>query len=427
MKPVNEANFDFDFDFELDSIDNSFTSASLSTATCDSLEEIISVESVERWTCNTNSPGRRSWSPLSTVSADATTDFTCFPELGVMPTVSSDVSSGLGMTFAEDDLITKPSSQRPGPRRRSTMQSTHSYRTSPYFIDRARSHSISTAPLSLTDPQDCSPLLDCGDFMLPDGDFASQHATTESTLMMNQMFSPHSDGVDTYLNPERFVTPRSQYSCDDLLLSSAFEEPVFPDTMSAVSSSSTGRFELPNQHGPCGDDGGHHHDDRAQKPDLFGPLAEDQLQPPAADMKPENPDLEPRIQELRFPGDLYTPKYVRGHGNKREGWCGICKPGRWLVLKNSAFWYDKSFTHGISAATGKAFDESTDTRRMQGNPDVWEGLCGSCGEWVALISSKKKGTTWFRHAYKVGCVSRLCFPPLLIIHSVIPTKRPRMR
>jgi len=37
---------------------------------------------------------------------------------------------------------------------------------------------------------------------------------------------------------------------------------------------------------------------------------------------------------------------------------------------------------------------------MDGNPDVWEGLCGSCNEWVALVSSKKKGTTWFRHAYK---------------------------
>jgi len=78
----------------------------------------------------------------------------------------------------------------------------------------------------------------------------------------------------------------------------------------------------------------------------------------------------------------------------------LCKPGRWLVLKNSAFWYDKSFTHGVSAATGAAFQGPQDTRRTEGNLDVWEGLCGSCGEWIALVSSKKKGTTWFRHAYK---------------------------
>jgi hypothetical protein len=70
------------------------------------------------------------------------------------------------------------------------------------------------------------------------------------------------------------------------------------------------------------------------------------------------------------------------------------------VLKNSAYWYDKSFSHGVSAATGAQFQEPLETRRMDGNPDVWEGLCSSCDEWIALVSSKKKGTTWFRHAYK---------------------------
>ncbi|KAI9680971.1 MAG: hypothetical protein M1829_001051 [Trizodia sp. TS-e1964] len=140
--------------------------------------------------------------------------------------------------------------------------------------------------------------------------------------------------------------------------------------------------------------------DLSGPPDLFASLGEKQSSPPPEDMNPSDPDLTPHEQELRFDGDLYTPRWVRGHGNKREGWCGICKPGRWLVLKNSAFWYDKSFTHGISAATGSPFQKPEETRRMDGNPDVWEGLCGSCNDWVALVSSKKKGTTWFRHAYK---------------------------
>ena len=144
-----------------------------------------------------------------------------------------------------------------------------------------------------------------------------------------------------------------------------------------------------------------HYTDLSDPPDLYASLHDDQVQPPSEDMNPSDPDLVPHEQELRFDGDLYTPRWVRGHGNKREGWCGICKPGRWLVLKNSAFWYDKSFTHGISAATGSPFQEPQETRRMDGNPDVWEGLCGSCNDWVALVSSKKKGTTWFRHAYKV--------------------------
>lgn len=144
-----------------------------------------------------------------------------------------------------------------------------------------------------------------------------------------------------------------------------------------------------------------HYTNLSDPPDLLGPLREEQLAPPAEDMNPEDPELVPHEQELRFDNDLYTPRWVRGHGNKREGWCGICKPGRWLVLKNSAYWYDKSFTHGVSAATGQAFEGPRETRRMEGNADVWEGLCGSCGEWIALVSSKKKGTTWFRHAYKV--------------------------
>lgn len=144
-----------------------------------------------------------------------------------------------------------------------------------------------------------------------------------------------------------------------------------------------------------------HYADLADPPNLFAALHEEQIPPPEEDMKPSDPELVPYEQELRFEGDLYTPRWVRGHGNKREGWCGICKPGRWLVLKNSAFWYDKSFTHGVSAATGSPFQAPLETRRTDGSPDVWEGLCGSCHDWVALVSSKKKGTTWFRHAYKV--------------------------
>ncbi|KAE9974832.1 hypothetical protein BLS_002884 [Venturia inaequalis] len=143
-----------------------------------------------------------------------------------------------------------------------------------------------------------------------------------------------------------------------------------------------------------------HFADLSDPPDLYSSLREEPSNPPEEDMNPSDPDLVPHEQDLRFQGDLYTPRWVRGHGNKREGWCGLCKPGRWLVLKNSAFWYDKSFTHGVSAATGAAFQGPQDTRRTEGNLDVWEGLCGSCGDWIALVSSKKKGTTWFRHAYK---------------------------
>lgn len=145
-----------------------------------------------------------------------------------------------------------------------------------------------------------------------------------------------------------------------------------------------------------------HYSDLASPPDLLEPLKDSPLQPPPEDMFPSDPTMIPREQEPRFEGDLYTPTWIRGEGNKREGWCGICKPGRWLVLKNSGYWYDKSFTHGISATTGQAFSPPKRTRRSQGNANIWEGLCENCDSWVGLVSSKKRGTTWFRHAYKVS-------------------------
>ena len=253
---------------------------------------------------------------------------------------------------------------------------------------------MSTVPLSMPRAQCCSPLAACHeDFELRDADYQLD----ESTPSSGGMFDPSNNDIGFFFPTEPVLAPKPQFTSEPIFMSPNFQDyrvapPVLP---------SSGFFD--SAHDRCNEkNGDHYNHDLADEPDLFGPLAEEQIPPPEEDMKPEDPDLEPRSQELRFEGDLYTPQYVRGHGNKREGWCGICKPGRWLVLKNSAFWYDKSFTHGISAATGLPFEGPRETRRMSGNPDVWEGLCGSCGDWIALISSKKKGTTWFRHAYKVS-------------------------
>ena len=49
-------------------------------------------------------------------------------------------------------------------------------------------------------------------------------------------------------------------------------------------------------------------------------------------------DEKPRKQNLKFAGDLYTPKLVRFSGVKKEGICDICDPNKWLQLKNSAYW-----------------------------------------------------------------------------------------
>ncbi|MCJ1387173.1 hypothetical protein MMC18_000013 [Xylographa bjoerkii] len=379
--------------------EHDLTPSTLSGTTTESFEDLIRLDEMESWDFNPVSPDRRSWSSISASSDEALPNQHDLPELCEMPTLDLHMPSDLGMSFRTNSPILnhlEASPMRPSGRsaHHQHRQSTHSYRTSPYSVSRTRSSSTSTAPLSLPKTQCCSPLEVCQEsFELNDGDFQVEGSTMHSAN--GAMFDPCNSDMDFYFPTEQLMPSKPNYGSDSLFMSAPYPEyhsapPILP---------SSGFFETGHENG-SGNIGDHYNHDLADEPDLFGPLSEEQIPPPEEDMKPEDPELEPRSQELRFEGDLYTPQYVRGHGNKREGWCGICKPGRWLVLKNSAFWYDKSFTHGISAATGLPFEGPKETRRMSGNPDVWEGLCGSCGDWIALISSKKKGTTWFRHAYK---------------------------
>ncbi|KAG1444425.1 hypothetical protein G6F56_010302 [Rhizopus delemar] len=46
----------------------------------------------------------------------------------------------------------------------------------------------------------------------------------------------------------------------------------------------------------------------------------------------------PRRQKPRYEGDHYTPKWVRYTGHLKQGYCDSCSPGKWLQLKNSAYW-----------------------------------------------------------------------------------------
>ncbi|RKF60646.1 hypothetical protein OnM2_049035 [Erysiphe neolycopersici] len=273
-----------------------------------------------------------------------------------------------------------------------------SLRSAPYYMDCDRNKRWSTGSYALTSSRRISP-------------FISQQSPEISNLNATQISSRHSSPtLPDMQQPIQFCdfdqTQSQPFFISDSLSSnheSAFipsqnfdktaqyenQASIFSHGLFRMLQSNADKHSLHS-----------HFNDFCERPDLYASINQEHMVPPPEDMNPANPELIPHEQELRFDGDLYTPRWVRGHGNKREGWCGICKPGRWLILKNSAFWYDKSFTHGISAATGNAFREPQETRRMDGNPDIWEGLCGTCNEWVALVSSKKKGTTWFRHAYK---------------------------
>lgn len=126
----------------------------------------------------------------------------------------------------------------------------------------------------------------------------------------------------------------------------------------------------------------------------------------------------PRRQKLRYDGDEYTPKWVRYTGQLKEGYCDHCKPGKWLQLKNSAYWYHKQFYHGISSVSGKHFAEPLE--RRAGEHDVIEGLCHQCRQFVPICNAKRKTSVlWYRHAHKVNTFFIVMVYKLTTIISVV--------
>ncbi|RCH84390.1 hypothetical protein CU097_007048 [Rhizopus azygosporus] len=126
-----------------------------------------------------------------------------------------------------------------------------------------------------------------------------------------------------------------------------------------------------------------------------------------ADMQAAEKDANaiPRRQKLRYEGDEYTPKWVRYTGQSKEGYCDTCQPGKWLQLKNSAYWYHKQFFHGISSVSGKPFQQPLEQR--PGEHDILEGLCHQCKEYVPICNSKRKNSVlWYRHAHKCHIYDR---------------------
>ncbi|KAL8826186.1 MAG: hypothetical protein Q9170_007498 [Blastenia crenularia] len=339
------------------------------------------------------SPDGQSWSSISEASAGHASDMADLSPEGNAASFDPGLVADLDAFFRSGQSTPSvpqyTTAQSSNSQCRAESSPRHCFRTSPYPLSSARSRSASTGSIALQRTQRASTFVQK---IQQTPDLTSQlsspltETNTVATFEDNE-FELFCQSSQSYLAQSHFGGPPGGHSgCGASIL----EEPIqrSPELANILQSNS------PDKH-HCE----HHFAGSTSPPDLFGPLSEEPSSPPPEDFDCEE-SMMPRAQDLRFEGDMYTPRYVRGHGNKREGWCGTCKPGRWLVLKNSAFWYDKSFSHGISAATGSPFEGPRETRRMKGNPDVWEGLCGSCSEWIALISSKKKGTTWFRHAYK---------------------------
>ncbi|KAF2477024.1 uncharacterized protein BDR25DRAFT_208361 [Lindgomyces ingoldianus] len=353
-------------------------------------------------TFNPSSSRRMSESSFSMSSTGgALQEVSTYEEIGSSEAVSyaSDCEAWNNLEPAPSLLSPLASPRRPqhdsvvrsGSRSRASPAPHNNVRSSPYTMESSRFKRWSTGHAPTSTPSSSRALAQVQDRFAPYGPRLNPHhsmpAYPTSTLSNFQL---HPNNV-------LYSQPHPLQSSNPAMFASP-DQPFHLEVPRPLPSQGLFRLLQSNadRHGGCSS----HFADLSDPPDLYSSLHEEPSNPPESDMNPSDPDLVPHEQDLRFSGDLYTPRWVRGHGNKREGWCGLCKPGRWLVLKNSAFWYDKSFTHGVSAATGAAFQGPQDTRRTEGNLDVWEGLCGSCGDWIALVSSKKKGTTWFRHAYK---------------------------
>lgn len=117
-------------------------------------------------------------------------------------------------------------------------------------------------------------------------------------------------------------------------------------------------------------------------------------------------DLDPRAQDIPLlsrevappilcgPRPGYKPRYVRGDGAEREGYCERCS--EWFRLKTSSYWYHMNYKHGISPS-GRVFPEPV---VRCGSRDT-EAFCGECNAWIPLGASRKGVRyCWFRHWQK---------------------------
>lgn len=126
---------------------------------------------------------------------------------------------------------------------------------------------------------------------------------------------------------------------------------------------------------------------------------------PKQDAKPSEEPPTPYQQSPRFPGDEYTPRWVRGIGKAKEGLCPHCTDRQvWLKIKISAYWYHLNYQHGISSITGKPFRAPLEYR-INPETELKEALCHKCRNWINSESSRNKPVNieeiyWWKHAQK---------------------------
>ena len=122
--------------------------------------------------------------------------------------------------------------------------------------------------------------------------------------------------------------------------------------------------------------------------------------PPEEDFEGDDDDLLPRREEPMFGGDIFTPGWVRGYGNNKEGFCGRCNPGAWHNIEDSSYEKHLTYMHGI-ASSGLGLPRPSSLRQVKDRHGSWQGYCEACRGWRNLKRSSV-GWNWFRHGVKVS-------------------------
>jgi hypothetical protein len=137
--------------------------------------------------------------------------------------------------------------------------------------------------------------------------------------------------------------------------------------------------------------------------------------PAAADFETGDPDLIPRREEAMFGGDLFTPGWVRGYDEAKEGFCGRCVVGHWVNIPDGTYEFHLTYLHGLPS-TGLPLPRPSVIREVEDAPGTWEGFCDSCQGW-RLLKKTKRGWNWFRHCLTV-CRTFACVLYLIMASSL---------
>ncbi|KAI9652012.1 MAG: hypothetical protein M1831_007253 [Alyxoria varia] len=117
--------------------------------------------------------------------------------------------------------------------------------------------------------------------------------------------------------------------------------------------------------------------------------------PPKHYFGTDDPEMLPRREESMFGGDVFTPGWVRGPDNVREGYCARCEEGHWVNIPNGTYEYHLTYLHGLPSS-GVPLPRPSTIREVDERRGVWEGYCEHCSGWRVLRKTSK-GWNWFRH------------------------------